>query len=66
MLVIVESVLCHCQLVGFKPEVPMVFLAPVCVDQLICPVTGDAAHTQVLQPQVVPYSTEEARDLSGW
>jgi len=36
------------------------------VDQLICPVTGNAAHTQVLQSQVVPHSTEEAGDLPGW
>jgi hypothetical protein len=38
----------------------------VCVVQLICPVAGDAAYTQVLQPQVVPHSTKEAGDLPGW
>jgi hypothetical protein len=61
-LVVVESVLCNCQLVGFEPNVPMVFFDPsVCVDQLICPVTGHAAHTQV-----VPHSTKVAGDLPGW
>jgi hypothetical protein len=38
----------------------------MCVDQLICQFTGDAAHTKVFQPQVVPHNTKEAGDLPGW
>jgi len=53
-------------LLGSSQMCQWCFLTPVCVDQLICPVTGHAAHTQVFQPQVVPHSTKEAGDLPGW
>jgi hypothetical protein len=66
MLIVVESVVCHCQLVGFKPDVPMVFFDPSVCGPADMSIHRRCCTHPVLQPQVVLHNTKEAGDLPEW